>query len=79
MAEPEGLSLHDWLDEPEPELSLNDEEIDEFVRTNRAKNTVKKTESDLRRWKDWCATIAEMRSALDIPSDDLNRLLCHFL
>ena len=78
MAEPEGLSLHDWLDEPEPELSLNDEEIDEFVRTNRAKNTVKKTESDLQRWKDWCATIGEMRSALDIPSDDLNRLLCHF-
>ena len=36
-----GVSLHDWLEE-ESEESLNDDEIDEFVRINRAKNTVKK-------------------------------------
>ena len=36
-----GVLLHDWLEE-ESEESLNDDEIDEFVRINRAKNTVKK-------------------------------------
>ena len=45
--------------EEESEESLNDDEIDEFVRINRAKNTVKKTESDLRRWRDWYTTIGE--------------------
>ena len=72
-----GVSLHDWLEE-ESEESLNDNEIDEFVQINRAKNTVKKTESDLQRWRDWCTTIGEKCDILDIPTKELNRFLCHF-
>ena len=41
-----GVSLHDWLDE-DSEESLNNKEIKEFVRINRAKKAVKKTESNL--------------------------------
>ena len=71
------VSLHNWLEE-EFEESLNDEEINKFVRINRGKNMVKKTESDLQRWRDWCTTIGEKRDILDIPTKELNKFLCHF-
>ena len=58
--------------------TLHDEKINEFVRTSRVKNTVKKTKSDLRRWRDWCTTAGEKHNILDIPTKELNKLLCHF-
>ena len=68
------MSLHDWLDE-DSEESLNDAEMNEFVRINKAKNTVKKIESNLQRWRDWCTTIGEKCDILDIRDNKINLLL----
>ena len=38
-------------------MLLDDEEIQEFVQANKAKNTVKKTQSDLRTWLRWCEAV----------------------
>ena len=84
MAESEspGVPLHEWLEESEDTnesgILLDDEEIQEFVQANKAKNTVKKTQSDLRMWLRWCESVGEKRSILNIPSGELDKLLKHF-
>ena len=59
-------------------LDLDDDDIQDFVKANKACNTVKKTESDMKQWIRWCASVGEKRSILDIPSGDLDKLLKHF-
>ena len=76
----QGVSLHDWLDE-DSEEQLNDEEINEFVRINRAKNTVKKTKGDLRRWRDWPVHYywRKVRHFGHIPTKELNSIVIFFV
>ena len=57
---------------------LNDDEVKEFIESNKAKNTVKKTKSDLNGWYRWSEAAGETRKLEDIPVDKLNRLLSHF-
>ena len=49
------------------EFQLNDEYVKQFIDSNKAKNTVKKTRSDLNGWYRWCETAEEHRKLEDIP------------
>ena len=50
----------------------------EFVHQNKAKNTVKKTCSDINAWIRWCATVGELRPLDEIPTSEINSLLGYF-
>ena len=58
---------------------LNDEDIDSFLDQNRNKNTTKKTQSDLNIFYRWAKTVNETRTLEDIPKQELDKLLAHFL
>ena len=59
--------------------NLDDVELDNFIEDNRTVNTVKKTQSDLKVWKRWCASINKSRDLVEIPTNELNGLLAHFV
>ena len=67
------LGMCDWTDCPgiETSTSLRQEDLVDFVAVNKAKNTVKKTRSDMITWKRWCDSISEQRSMEDIPTAEL--------
>ena len=54
---------------------FNDEDLDRFVEQQ---NTNHKTESDIRKWYQWCEEHGESRQLKDIPQAELYRLLAHF-
>ena len=59
-------------------MNLDDAELDDFIEDHRTVNTVKKTQSDLKVWKRWCASINESRDLVEIATNELNGLLAHF-
>ena len=59
-------------------VHLDDEAVRQFIESNKAKNTVKKTRSDLNVWNRWCESVNERRKLEDIPASELNRLLSNF-
>ena len=42
------------------------------------KNTKRKTNSDIRKWYEWCEEHNETRKLEDLPPEELDRLLGHF-
>ena len=59
-------------------VHLDDDAVRQFIESNKAKNTVKKTRSDLNVWNRWCESVNERRKLEDIPASELNRLLSNF-
>ena len=60
-------------------LQLDDEALLRFVDDNKAKNTVKKTKSDMNLWYRWCTSVGEKRKIEEIEDlSEVNRLLSHF-
>lgn len=57
---------------------LNDEDLDRFIEQQKNKNTKRKTESDIRKWYQWCEEHGENREVKNIPQAELDRLLAHF-
>ena len=57
---------------------LDDTELEIFVNEQKNVNTKRKTQSDLRRWHNWCRSVGESREIGDIPPGELDRLLGHF-
>ena len=53
---------------------LNDEDLDRFIEQQKNQNTKCKTESDIRKWYQWCEEYGGNRQL----KDELNRLLAHF-
>ena len=48
------------------------------MNNKRKKNTKRKTDSDIRKWYQWCEEHGETRQLKDIPQAELDRLLAHF-
>lgn len=57
---------------------LKDEDVTAFIRKNKATNTITKTASAMRIWKQWCESVGKRHNVEDIPSTELDRLLSHF-
>ena len=55
-----------------------DDDLLDFVKQNKASNTIRKTRSNLNVWLRWCNSVGERRNLEDIPSKELNNLLGHF-
>ncbi|CAB4045682.1 Hypothetical predicted protein, partial [Paramuricea clavata] len=53
-------------------------EIDSFIEQQRPENTTKKTTYDLNIWQRFCLSRNEGRKLNEIPSNELNLLLCKF-
>ena len=53
-----------------------DDDLLDFVKQNKASNTIRKTHSNLNVWLRWCDSVGERRNLEDIPW--LNNLLGHF-
>jgi hypothetical protein len=61
------------------QLNLTDmAEIDSFIEQQRPENTTKKTTYDLNIWQRFCSSRNEGRKLNEIPSNELNLLLCKF-
>ena len=58
--------------------ALKDEDVKNFIDQHKNSNTKRKTESDLRKWQQWCAQHGERRELNDIPPLELDKLLSHF-
>ena len=58
-----------------PATTLNDEDVKNFIDQHKNSNTKRKTESDLRKWQQWCVKHGELN---DIPPLELDKLLSHF-
>lgn len=58
--------------------TLKDEDVKNFIDEHKNINTKRKSESDLRKWQQWCAKYVEKREMKDIPPIELNKLLSHF-
>ena len=65
--------------QPELGIVLEENEVKAFVDRNKAVNTVRKTRSDTSIWCKWCNSVGENRELEEIPSIELNKLLCSFL
>ena len=63
---------------PTATATLNDEDVDKFIEQHENINTKRKTESDLRKWYQWCEKHGEKRDLQNIPPTELDRLLGHF-
>lgn len=50
----------------------------DFILGQRTENTVKKTQYDLNVWRRYFRSIGEEREIEDIPSSELNVLICRF-
>ena len=61
-----------------PASTLKDEDVKNFIDQHKNSNTKRKTESDLRKWQQWCAKHGERRELNDIPPLELDKLLSHF-
>jgi uncharacterized protein (DUF169 family) len=59
------------------EECLDDNKVKQFIDSEKATNTVKKTKYDLNIWYRWCQTVNEVRKVEDISVVELNRLLSH--
>ena len=57
---------------------LDNDEIADFIKENRNKNTVKKTNADLNNFYRFTKTINETRKLENIPPTELNDILAHF-
>ena len=54
------------------------DEVDQFIKGQKAKHTSYKDTSDMKKFKDFCENIGESRDIDDIPAPELNSLLCAF-
>lgn len=52
--------------------------IQDFIYSLRPDNTKKKTTYDLNIWQRYCSTVGETRDLENIPSKELNILMCRF-
>ena len=52
--------------------------IQDFIEAQRPENTTKKTAYDINVWKRFCLSIGEVRELENIPTGNLNVLLCKF-
>ena len=81
------FSLHfDFLEdeveaEAEVEQARTDNVVDEFVRRHRNASTVRKTESDCKKFSTFIQSepYSETRKLTEIPPQELDKYLCHFL
>jgi len=55
------------------------ENVKNYILAQWAENTVKKTEYDLNVWKRFFRHKGEEREIEDIPTEELNILICHFM
>ena len=62
----------------EDKKTLDQNEVETFIKESKNSNTVKKTKTDLNVWKRWCESIEEKRAMEDIPPDELCNILAHF-
>jgi hypothetical protein len=58
--------------------TVNDEDTMSFIEENRNKNTIYKTNSDLKIFKEWLASVRETRPLESIPPPELDNLLARF-
>ena len=53
--------------------------MNKFIDDNKTRATKRKTNTDLRQWYRFCESIGERRKMEDIPPEELNVILCHYL
>ena len=61
--------------ETEREVNNDSQELDDFISAQKSSNTVKKTKSDMRALKRFCATINETRELETMTAKELDKLL----
>ena len=73
--------IQENIEETEVQRILQDSssEINKFIDDNKARATKRKTNTDLRQWYRFCESIGERRKMEDIPPEELNVILCHYL
>jgi len=57
--------------------TLQDDELQAFVEDQRNENT--KTKGDLGKWYRWCQLVGQNRRLDELPHEDLDCLLGHFM
>ena len=77
----DSLFIQENIEETEVQRIVQDSssEINKFIDDNKARATKRKTNTDLRQWYRFCESIGERRKMEDIPPEELNVILCHYL
>ena len=74
-----GFSVGESSKENFCEVVENDaQEIQQFIERQRSENTTLKTTYDMNVWQRFCESVEEGRKLQNIPTDELNTLLCKF-
>ena len=81
--ETENCNEKENIGSPHDENHQSDEftmaSVQKYILIQRTENTVKKTDYDLNVWKRFFLEVGETREIEDIPADELNLLICHFM